>query len=147
MPYRVVETPIASHYRKLLRGANLKSYENFLDDLAARGCESLDYRLTGEVIDRLCDKHLRGRWRAIVGFQGDTAWSVVLGEHLDGRANNVYQLVYRLADVDPPGQRRDKPACCDVEDDGNTADPQFDEELVSRFTQHTRRIIANLTTR
>jgi hypothetical protein len=44
-----------------------ETFGGFVNDLAARGCQALAYRLNGEApIDHLCVKHLRGSLRVVV---------------------------------------------------------------------------------
>lgn len=94
MPVEVRATRIAATQIAALRGPNL--FDQFRDELADKGCEALHYRVAGEHLSRLCVRHLRGSWRAVVAFHPDenTAWIVLVGEDLDDDpARNVYDLL------------------------------------------------------
>jgi hypothetical protein len=132
----VYETRLAESWTAGLRGPNRKAYDEFLDDLARRGCEALGYRLTGELIERLCVRHVRGSIRAVVGFvpDADEAWVLLVGEHTRDEAN-VYQLLYDLTGVEPE-EGRSKPPCCD---DG--LPPEVDPDLVEQLAEHTRHLL------
>ncbi len=131
MPATLVEiTRLAELQVKALRGAVAAAYVEFLRDLAARGCEALHYRLTGNVVERICSRHLRDRYRALVCFPAEgRAVILLVGEH-DGRdpSRNMYALLYRMLDLPTPEGERTKPACCS--DDG---DPPVDAELLDQF--------------
>ncbi len=78
----VVETPTATTQVAGLRGPNRAAYDTFLPDLARRGCEAMDYRVTGDLLERLCVRHLRASWRAVVAFADpDVACVVLVGQH------------------------------------------------------------------
>lgn len=95
---------------------NAKAFDAFLDDLAARGCHALGYRLSGDLaLDHLCVKHLRGSLRVVVAFETESkAWVLLVGPHNDkDPVLNVYAELYRLLGVEPsPDSGRDKPPCC-----------------------------------
>lgn len=108
-------SPISQAQVKGLRGRSLREYEVFRDDLAARGCGALGYRLTGQPpISGMCCKHLYANDRAIVTFaEPDEAWILLIAPHDERSAMNVYQMLYMLAGVDVPTEVRTKPSCCD----------------------------------
>lgn len=114
-------TPVATRQAAGLRGPARRTYEGFLDDLAAGGCAAMGYRLTGpDPLPRLCVKHLRAQDRVVVAFPAaDEAWVLLVAPHADDDpGRNVYDLLYQLAGVRPPDQaRRTKPPCCDEQDD------------------------------
>ena len=119
MPVRVIETPIAATQAAGLRGRAKRAYDAFLDDLAARGCAALAYRLTGpDPLPHLCVKHLRAQDRVVVAFPDENeAWVLLVAAHLDDDpGRNVYDLLYALAGVQPEDQaQRTKPPCCDTD--------------------------------
>lgn len=141
MPVEVRRTAIAKAQAAGLRGPNVKSFDRFVADLAERGCAALQYRVTGEHLDKLCVRHLRGEWRVVVAFQPDeeTAWIVLVAEHVDDDpGRNVYDLLYEIVGYRPPAdQRRRKPPCC--EDDG--AAPDATEQMVDLLAARTRDVL------
>lgn len=119
MPTEVLVTPRADQQIGSLSRKQAKTFDAFLNDLAARGCQALAYRLTGEaLIDHLCVKHLRGSLRVVVAFETPSkAWILLAGPHNDqDPVLNVYAELYRLLGAEPqPDSGRDKPPCCDQE--------------------------------
>lgn len=104
MPTEVLATPRAEQQIGRLSRKQSKAFENFLNDLATRGCRALAYRLSGQApIDHLCVKHLSGSLRVVVAF--DTphrAWILLAGPHDDqDPILNVYAELYRLLDAEP----------------------------------------------
>jgi len=116
---RVVETPRAEQQVERLRNRQRKSYESFLDELQARGCAALAYRLAGdEPLEHLCVKHLAGQLRVVVAFESaDVAWVLLVGLHQDSDPGiDVYTELYSLAGFEaPPATKRTKPPCCDAD--------------------------------
>lgn len=119
MPTEVLATPRADQQIGSLSRKQAKTFDAFLNDLAARGCQALAYRLTGEApIDRLCVKHLRGSLRVVVAFETlGKAWILLAGPHNDqDPVLNVYAELHRLLGAEPqPDSGRDKPPCFDQE--------------------------------
>jgi hypothetical protein len=117
MPTEVLATPRAEQQIGRLSRKQSKAFESFLNDLAARGCRALAYRLSGQApIDHLCVKHLSGSLRVVVGFEAPhRAWILLVGPHDDqDPIRDVYAELYRLLEAGPqPDTGRDKPACCD----------------------------------
>jgi hypothetical protein len=117
MPTEVLATPRAEQQIGALTRKHSKSLEDFLNQLAAVGCQALAYRLSGDLpIDHLCVKHLSGSLRVVVAFETPhRAWILLVGPHDDqDPILNVYAELYRLLGVEPPSDaRRDKPSCCD----------------------------------
>jgi hypothetical protein len=120
MPTEVLVTSRADQQIASLTRRNTKTFDGFLDDLAARGCQALAYRLSGDSpIDHICVKHLRGSLRVVVAFETPSrAWVLLVGPHDDqDPLVNVYAELYRLLGVEPtPESGRDKPPCCDAAD-------------------------------
>lgn len=141
MSVEVRRTAIAKAQVAGLRGPVLKSFNRFVTDLAERGCAALQYRVTGENLDKLCVRHLRGEWRVVVAFQPDeeTAWIVLVAEHIDDDpGRNVYDLLYDIVGHRPPSdQRRRKPPCC--EDDG--AMPDATGQMAELLAARTRDVL------
>jgi hypothetical protein len=121
-----------------------------LDDLAARGCKALGYRLSGPApVDHLCVKHLRDSLRVVVAFEGQQrAWILLVGRHDDqDPVLNVYAELYRLLGVEPPDSAgRDKPPCCEESTDLPPVLGAAVTELVDRAAKvrRTRRQAASL---
>ena len=85
MPTEVIATPRADQQIAGLDRTHARAFGEFLDDLAARGCQALGYRLSGPApVDHLCVKHLRGSLRVVVAFEGQQrAWILLVGRHDD----------------------------------------------------------------
>jgi len=117
VPTEVLATPRAEQQIAALDHTYVKTFNEFLDDLAAQGCRALGYRLSGPApIDHICVKHLRGTLRVVVAFDTlERAWILLVGPHDDQQPIlNIYAELYRLLGVEPPdGAGRNKPPCCD----------------------------------
>jgi hypothetical protein len=117
VPTEVIATPRAGQQIARLDRTHAKAFGEFLDDLAARGCNALGYRLSGPApVDHMCVKHLRDSLRVVVAFEEpDRAWILLVGRHDDqDPVLSVYAELYRLLGVEPPDSAgRDKPPCCD----------------------------------
>ena len=85
MPTEVLATPRAEQQISRLRRKQSKTFENFLNDLAATGCRALAYRLSGQApLDHMCVKHLSGSLRVVVAFEASQrAWVLLVGPHND----------------------------------------------------------------
>jgi hypothetical protein len=94
-----------------------RSFESFLNDLAAGGCNALAYRLSGDApVNHICVRHLSGSLRVVVAFETvQRAWILLVGQHDDqDPILNVYAELYRLLGAEPsPDVGRHKPPCCD----------------------------------
>jgi hypothetical protein len=132
-----MRTPVANRQIAGLRGRRKTAYEQFVKDLAQRGCSALDYRLTGDPpLESLCVKHLRGNDRVVVSFTDEAVWILLVGPHEEGKkAENVYTALYELAGVPAPTKPRTKPSCCI---DGS--EPILDELEVDRLVGRARRL-------
>jgi hypothetical protein len=122
MPTEVLSTPRADQQIGSLTRKQARTFDAFPDDLAARGCQALAYRLTGETpVDHICVNHLRGELRVVVAFETPSkAWVLLVGPHDDqDPVLNVYAELYRLLGAEPqPHSGRDKLPCCDQNADG-----------------------------
>jgi hypothetical protein len=83
VPTEVVATPRAEQQIAGLNRRQSKSFNDFLNDLAARGCRALAYRLSGPVpLDHMCVKHLSSSVRVVVAFESpQRAWILLVGRH------------------------------------------------------------------
>jgi mRNA-degrading endonuclease RelE of RelBE toxin-antitoxin system len=117
VPTEVVATPRAEQQIDGLDRRQSKSFNDFLDNLAARGCRALAYRLSGPTpLDQMCTKHLSSSLRVVVAFESPhRAWILLVGPHDDDdQIMDVYAELYRLLGMDPPDAAgRLKPPCCD----------------------------------
>jgi len=119
----------------MLRAQDRKAYDQFLVALRARGCDSLEYRLTGEgLLERLCVVHLAGRLRVVVAFESKAAATILLvGPHSDDPSVDVYGQLYALAAVEQaPSAPRRKPPCCDSDGMPPEVDTAVLDDLVRR---------------
>jgi hypothetical protein len=145
---RTPGTATGSEEAPLLHG--IRTFGEFLDDLAARGCKALGYRLSGPApVDHLCVKHLPGSLGVVVAFEGrQRAWILLVGRHDDqDPVLDVYAELYRLLGVDPPDSAgRDKPPWCDESTDLPPVLGAAVTELVDRAAKvcRTRRQPASL---
>jgi hypothetical protein len=118
----IIATPRARQQIDDLSRAQVKTFDAFLDDLAATGCRALAYRLTGPTpLNRMCVKHLRDSLRVVVAFETpQRVWVLLVGPHdAADPSRNVYSELYELLDAYPPdGAGRSKPPCCG--DDGES---------------------------
>ncbi|MEV4381893.1 hypothetical protein [Streptosporangium sp. NPDC049644] len=134
MKTEVYLSVLAEKQAETLRGADLKAFVAFVNDLEARGCMALGYRLTGEIpVSRLCVKHLRGAMRVVVAFGNlGRSWVLMLGPHDErNRTHDVYTSLWEACGLDtPPVGERTKPACCD--DDGACPNLPEIDDLVAR---------------
>jgi hypothetical protein len=114
VPLEVVLSPRADQQYVALTRRQRRTFDQFLDMLAAEGCAAMAYRLAGEPpINQLCVKHLDGSLRVIVAFESTERAAVILiGAHVS-TAHNIYDELYRQQGVEPPDARRTKPPCCD----------------------------------
>lgn len=138
MPYEVLITPLAKGQAAGLRGPARAAYEAFARDLAQHGCQALGYRLTGQLVEQLCVRHLRGADRVVVAFpEPGLATIVLVGRHTTDDSN-VYDLLYRVLGIDVvPVDKRTKPACCNK--DGEA--PSVDQQLVDALSRRTRGLL------
>lgn len=134
MPCRVRVTPLAQAQADGLRGPNRKRLEDALRDIERQGCVALDYRLTDStMLERICVKHLRGQWRAVVVFTDPgVAVLLLVAEHVTDPGRNVYDALYVLIGHAPePNSGRTKPPCCKDGHPPLVTDPEVDD-LVDR---------------
>lgn len=140
MPTEVIATSRADQQIAELDNTHAKAFDDFLDDLAAQGCQALGYRLSGPTpVDHMCVKHLRGSLRVVVAFEETgRAWILLVGRHeAQDPALDVYAELYRLLGVEPPDSaRRDKPPCCDE----STELPPVLGDAVTEFVERAARV-------
>lgn len=105
MPTEVLATRRADQQIAALDRRQTTQFNTFVDDLAARGCAALAYRLSGPTpIDHVCVKHLRDELRVVVGFEStNRAWILLVGPHNEqDQEFNIYTELYGLLGVQPP---------------------------------------------
>src|ERR1039458_9575487 len=105
VPTEVVATPRAEQQIAGLDRIHAKAFGDFLDDLAARGCKALGYRLSGPApVDHMCVRHLRDSFRVGRRVRGTPPGQILLvGRHDDqDPVLNVYAELYRLLGAEPP---------------------------------------------
>ena len=143
MPTEVLATPRADQQIAALGRRQTTHFNTFVDDLAARGCAALAYRLSGPTpIDHVCVKHLRDDLRVVVGFESlRRAWILLVGPHNDDDQEfNIYTELYRLLGVEPPDAAgRTKPPCCDDAQQTPPALGPHLDDIVARAQQIRRR--------
>jgi mRNA-degrading endonuclease RelE of RelBE toxin-antitoxin system len=104
VPVTVSVTPLAKKQVTALRRTDRAAYDQFLQELSSQGCKALGYRLTGDVVEHLCVKHLVRALRVVVAFTAeDEATVVIVGQHDDDDPRiDVYTLLYELAGLERP---------------------------------------------
>jgi len=123
-----------------LRKKERRSYDQFLLALRARGCASLNYRLSGDdLVSKVCVAHLSGVLRVVVAFSSRKVATILLVGPHDNKDPfmDVYSQLYELAGLtEPPSVERAKPPCCEEEDGSPpVADGELLADLVGRARQ------------
>lgn len=100
----------------------------------------MGYRLQGDIVDRLCVKHLAGSERAVVAFNSATRATILLiGPHDESDpSHNIYAELYAVAGVDVPAGPRTKPSCCG-EDGTPPNSSDLVDDVVARMQDLSRR--------
>ncbi|WP_329788047.1 hypothetical protein V1227_25775 [Lentzea sp. DG1S-22] len=140
MAVEVRATKLAKAQIDLLRSKDGSAFASWLEDLRRRGCAALDYRLTGDVVDRLCVRHIRGPLRAVVAFESsEEAVVLLVGPHDDQDPEiDVYTRLYESLGLSVPAGRRTKPPCCSDLNEPPAWGAEIDD-LVALFDAATRR--------
>jgi hypothetical protein len=124
-----------------LRKKERRSYDQFLLALRAHGCESLNYRLSGDdLLSKICVAHLSGPLRVVVTFSAHNVATILLvGPHDDQDSfMDVYSQLYELAGPpEPPTVERTKPPCCG---EGDGKPPVPDSELLGDLVGRARQL-------
>ena len=106
-------------------------------ELERVSCAAASYRLTGEILERICVVRLPYDYRMLVAFPSEREVSVLLvGRHIRNPLLDVYTRLYRALGLQTPTGERTKPPCCDTEND----EPPVDRELVDRFQDGVKRL-------
>lgn len=137
MAFRVRATPTAKRDIDGLSGGAKGAFWRKYAELEREGCAAADYRLVGDIADRVCSVHLYGNWRALVGFPADDEVAVLIVDRHDARRpeSDAYRRLYRQLGIGYPSETRSKPPCCE-EDGGAPVEP----ELVERFVEGAKRL-------
>lgn len=118
-----------------------RSYDQFVLALRAKGCASLNYRLSGDdLLCKICVAHIAGALRVVVAFSAQNVATILLvGPHVDQDPFiDVYSQLYELAGLsEPPAAERTKPPCCAVEDG---KPPVPDGELLADLVRRARQL-------
>ncbi|MFD1044109.1 hypothetical protein ACFQ1S_00110 [Kibdelosporangium lantanae] len=123
-----------------LRAAHRRHYNKWIDQLKAEGCKALGYRLTGDIVDRLCVRHLRANIRVIVAFETpELAWILLIGPHDNSDPGiDIYTIIYQALDTPIPSEKRIKPPCCDGTDQLPPGWGDHIDELIDSIVAFTR---------
>ena len=137
MAFRVRATPTAKRDIDGLSGKAKDAFWQKYAELEREGCAAADYRLVGEIADRICSVHLYGSWRALVGFPASDQVAVLIVERHEARRGelDVYRRLYRQLGIGQPSETRTKPPCCE-EDGAAPVEP----ELIDRFVEGAKRL-------
>jgi hypothetical protein len=118
-----------------------RSYDQFLLALRAKGCASLNYRLSGDdLLSKICVAHLAGALRVVVAFSAHNVATILLVARHDDQDPfmDVYSQLYELAGLtEAPAAERTKPPCCGAED-GEPPIP--DGELLADLADRARQL-------
>ncbi|MEU6688126.1 hypothetical protein [Streptomyces sp. NPDC046832] len=135
----VTATPLAHQQINRLRGPDKRAFDQFKQGLQSEGCRHLGYRMTGNIVERLCVKHLPRSLRVIVAFESPSAATVLLvGPHDDDPNIDVYTALYALAGLDDvPAAPRTKPPCCTAQ---APLPPTVDQATVDRLVDGARQM-------
>jgi len=128
--FQVSITPTGQRGVDALRGKARRSFDAAVQRLASEGCAAADYRLSGEVVDRICSLQLYGQHRVLVCFPDDESVVIlIVAEHRDSHPElDVYRSLYRLLELPEPSAKRTKPPCCD-----ESGKPPVDPDLLDDF--------------
>jgi hypothetical protein len=123
-----------------LRKKERRSYDQFLSALRARGCASLNYRLSGDdLLSKICVAHLAGALGVVFAFSAhDVATILLVGPHDDQDPfMDVYSQLYGFAGLTAaPVAERTKPPCCEAQDGKPTIpNDELLADLVTRARQ------------
>ncbi|HEV2068469.1 MAG TPA: hypothetical protein VGR26_01600 [Acidimicrobiales bacterium] len=90
-----------------LRGARRKAAGVALGELRDRGCDAAGYRLSGEVIEHVCCRHLYGTDRVLTVWPADDhAVVIAIGRH-DESAADVYSTLLDALELEVPDAERE----------------------------------------
>lgn len=136
MSFDVWWTPTAVVSAKKLDKVIADAVDRVQAELERAGCAAADYRLTGDVLDRICVIKLPYDYRMLVTFPSEQEVTVLLvGRHVRNPALDVYTRLYRALGLEAPTSERTKPPCCEGEDE-----PPIDDVLVDRFRDRVKRL-------
>lgn len=106
-------TALAEQQLNALRGRRAQAARVAIDELRSLGCERAGYRLTGEVLEHVCCRHLYATDRLL------TAWPAVghavillVGPH-HGNAGGIYGVLMSALGLEATEEERAKPPCCE----------------------------------
>jgi hypothetical protein len=132
-------TVLAERQYAALKGPRRKAMDEFLRDLARRGCGAISgrtgYRLAGQApVSRLCDRHLHGEDRVIVAFESpDLAVVLIIAPHRAGHPRDVYANLWAACGLaEPPASAITKPPCCSGDGNAPLLQPGEITEIVER---------------
>ena len=84
-----------------------------IGELEDRGCEAAGYRLSGDVVDHVCCRHLYGEDRMLIAWPARDQAIVVLVERHDRSTADVYLQLLAALTITALGEERERPPCCD----------------------------------
>ena len=120
---------------RALRGKRREATLRVLGELRRQGCEAGGYRLAGEMLNRLCCRHLYAADRMLIAWPNtDLALVIAVGRH-DDSAGDIYRLLLEAFDLTVSPDERGKPSCCD--DDGL---PPIDPDAASDMANAMKRL-------
>jgi hypothetical protein len=130
-------TPAGAASAKKLDKPIVDAVDRVEGELKRVGCAAASYRLTGEILERICVVRLPYDYRMLVAFPSEREVSILLvGRHVRNPVLDVYARLYRALALQMPSGERTKPPCCDAEKD----EPPVDGELVDRFQDGVKRL-------
>ena len=137
MAFRVRATPTAKRDIDGLSGKAKDAFWERYGQLERDGCAAADYRLVGDVAERICAVHLYGSWRALIAFPAADEVAVLIVARHDRRSAeaDAYRRLYRQLAIGAAAAARSRPPCCD--EDGA---PPLDAHMLERLAEGAKRL-------
>ncbi len=134
--FQIKVTLIAHESVKRLKGKVQADFSEAVIDFAHRGCAAAHYRLTGEVVEHVCCRHLYGSWRLLAAFPDDRTVVVLdVAQHTNKRDTDVYLRLFDILNIEQPARPRTKPPCCTP-----NAEPPIDADLLEGLSVLAKRL-------
>jgi len=129
-------TPTAAASARTLDKPIADAVDRAQAELEQAGCAAADYRLTGEVLERICVIKLPYDYRMLIAFPSEQEVAVLLvGRHVRSPTLDIYTRLYQALGLEAPTSERTKPPCCEEQDE-----PPVDDALVDRFRDGVKRL-------
>lgn len=84
-----------------------------IGELEDRGCEAAGYRLSGDLVEHICCRHLYGQDRMLIAWPAKDYAIVILVAPHDRSGGDVYGQLLDALELTVTAEEREKPPCCD----------------------------------